>query len=79
MRKITVYTKNNCVQCMMTKKLLAQYQIEFAEVNVEEVPEALASLKEAGFQSVPVTIVDNQEPIVGFRPDLLANLAKAAI
>ncbi|MBM7617824.1 glutaredoxin-like protein NrdH [Weissella uvarum] len=79
MKKVTVYTKNNCVQCMMTKKLLGQYQVDFAEVNVEENPTALAELKEAGYQSVPVTFVEDEAPIVGFRPDLLGNLTKAAM
>ncbi|RRG17369.1 glutaredoxin-like protein NrdH [Weissella viridescens] len=79
MKKITVYTKNNCVQCMMTKKLLGQYGITFDEINVEEDESALVSLKEAGYQSVPVTFVENAEPIVGFRPDLLADLTKVVI
>ncbi|QOD86510.1 glutaredoxin-like protein NrdH [Weissella viridescens] len=79
MKKITVYTKNNCVQCMMTKKLLGQYGVTFDEINVEEDEAALASLKEAGYQSVPVTFADNAEPIVGFRPDLLSELTKATI
>ena len=74
MQNVTVYTKNNCVQCMMTKKTLAQYGVSYVEKNVEEDEAALTFLKH---QAVPVVFTNDAEPIKGFRPDLLAQLAKA--
>ena len=60
--KLTVFTKNNCIQCKMTKKFLEQHNISFDY------------LRDHGFQTVPV-IEENNEPVInGFRPDLLRRL-----
>jgi glutaredoxin-like protein NrdH len=61
----------------MTKKTLAQYGISFTEKNVSQDEEALAYLKDQGFQSVPVVMTDQMAPINGFRPDLLSKLTQA--
>jgi len=79
MNPVTIYTKNQCVQCAMTKKTLTQYGVDFVEKNVEEDPEALEFLRAQGFQAVPVLFVDGMEPVKGFRPDVLKTLAKEAM
>lgn len=76
MSTITLYTKNNCPQCLMTKKFLAQKNVEFNEINIDKEPQYIDSLKEQGFQSVPVLkTMDENTTIVGFRPDQLRTLA----
>ncbi|MBC6499433.1 NrdH-redoxin [Weissella confusa] len=60
MQNVTVYTKNNCVQCMMTKKTLAQYGVSYVEKNVEEDEAALTFLKDQGYQAVPVVFTNEQ-------------------
>ncbi|AUJ31477.1 MAG: glutaredoxin-like protein NrdH [Liquorilactobacillus nagelii] len=71
---LAIYTKNNCIQCKMTKKFLAEHQISFEEHNVSQEPKYIDYLKEKGFRSVPV-IEKNSNPIInGFRPDLLKSL-----
>ena len=62
---------------MMTKKTLSQYGVSYVEKNVEEDPAAMAFLKDQGYQAVPVVFSNTAEPIKGFRPDLLAEVAKA--
>ena len=57
---VKVYSKNNCMQCKMTKRYLTENQISFEEVNIDNEPEALGFLKDQGFQSVPVISVDNK-------------------
>lgn len=74
---VTVYTKNNCVQCKMTKKTLEQYGIDFVEKNIEEDAQSMTTLKNQGYQAVPVVFADQVEPIKGFRPDLLKQLKVA--
>ncbi|UQS82233.1 glutaredoxin-like protein NrdH [Bombilactobacillus folatiphilus] len=69
-----IYTKNGCMQCKMTKRFLTEHQIDFQEVNINQQPESLATLKQQGFQSVPIVIADGVQPIVGFRPDELKAL-----
>ena len=64
--KLDLFTKNNCVQCKMTKKFLKQHNVEFEEHNISENPEYIDYLKNKGFQAVPI--------VNGFRPDLLKKL-----
>lgn len=62
------------MQCKMTKRFLAENNINFEEVNIDNEPDALGWLKEQGFQSVPV-ITSDATTVVGFRPDQLRQLA----
>lgn len=71
---ITLFSKNNCMQCKMAKRFLADNQIAFTEINIDEQPEAIETLKAQGFQSVPV-ITSDAATVVGFRPDQLRQLA----
>lgn len=36
MGKIKVYSKNQCVKCMMTKKFLDQHNIPYVEINIDK-------------------------------------------
>jgi len=58
----------------MTKRFLAENNINFEEVNIDNEPNALDWLKEQGFQSVPV-ITSDATTVIGFRPDQLRQLA----
>lgn len=62
---LELYTKNNCIQCKMTKNFLMQHDIAFEERNVNENPEYIDYLKNKGFQSVPVLEQDNNPIIRG--------------
>ncbi|CAH0417420.1 glutaredoxin-like protein NrdH [Periweissella fabaria] len=75
MNKLTVFTKDNCIQCKMTKRFLEARGIAFEEKNVSTNPEYVDYLKAQGFQSVPVVEGANIDSIAGFRPDALQQLA----
>ena len=70
----TVYTKNNCVQCDMTKRLMDKVGIEYDTVNISENPEALDKLIQLGYRAAPVVITEN-DSWAGFNPDKIAELA----
>ena len=36
MAKITLFSKNNCMQCKMTKKFLEKEGADFEEINIDE-------------------------------------------
>ena len=72
--KTKVFSKNNCMQCKMVKRLLTESNVDFEEVNIDNDPAAMSYLKEHGFQTVPVTQSESAT-IVGFRPDQLRALA----
>ena len=75
MTKVTVYTKYGCPQCDMTKRVLTNEGIEFETINVEDNEQAFTYIKEElGLSSMPVVIVEGQEPFTGFRPDKLQEL-----
>ncbi|GAF36554.1 glutaredoxin-like protein NrdH [Lentilactobacillus farraginis] len=75
MAKITVYSKNNCMQCKMTKRYLTEHNVKFEEHNINEQPEYVDYLKNKGFYAVPVVDVDGQQAFSGFRPDELQKIA----
>ena len=70
---VTVYTKDHCSQCVMTKKWLTKRDIEFAEVDILEDPMDLAAAKELGLMAAPVVVVSfgvpgDDEAWSGFNP-----------
>ncbi|MER0122223.1 glutaredoxin-like protein NrdH [Streptococcus sp. ZJ93] len=73
---ITVYSKNDCVQCKMTKRFLDQHQVPFKEINLDEQPEFIEHVKNLGFSAAPV-IETETESFSGFQPGKLKNLVSA--
>ena len=76
---ITVISKNNCRACVDTKRYLEQEGHKYVELNIDnelnkdKTTQILDSLKEHGFQGLPVVLVDDnwETAFSGFRPDLL--------
>lgn len=80
LNEIKVYTKNNCPQCRMQKKLLSDKGIKFTEINIEETGNHVQTLLNYGFRSVPVTAVGSLDNAwSGFRPDRIKELVDQAI
>ena len=69
MNKVTVYTTIDCPQCMMTKKYMDALDIEYETIDVTDNDEAREHVKELGFTSLPVVVVENGEAWFGFRPE----------
>ncbi|MCK1207763.1 glutaredoxin-like protein NrdH [Streptococcus uberis] len=70
---ITVYSKNNCMQCKMTKKFLEQNGADYQEINIDEHPEKIDYVKSLGFTSAPVIESDNLV-FSGFQPAKLKEI-----
>lgn len=72
---ITVYTKNDCVQCTMTKRMMNDLGITFSEVNVEKNETAASMLRLHGYQGLPVVAVEGfNDSWYGFKPDRIEKL-----
>ncbi|HEW8659810.1 TPA: glutaredoxin-like protein NrdH [Streptococcus pneumoniae] len=71
---VTVYSKNNCVQCKMTKRFLDSNNVSYREINLDEQPEYVDQVKELGFSAAPV-IQTPTEVFSGFQPRKLKQLA----
>lgn len=72
---VTVYSLPNCVQCDSTKRLLTRSEVAFEEVDLSQNPEAMAMVRELGYNSAPV-VMAGEDHWSGFRPDKLATLSK---
>jgi len=75
-RIITVYTKDECVQCDRTKKWLDKHDVSYKTINMDESPADLEAVKALGFLTAPVVIVSTGDPETelmwgGFIPDNL--------
>lgn len=75
MSNITLFTRNGCPQCRMTKHYLETHNISFTEHNINQEPQYIDYLKGQGFQAVPVLEADGLQSFSGFRPDELKQLA----
>ena len=77
---VKVFSKENCIQCKMSKKLLDEIGVLYTEINISENDEALKYLKDQGVLSAPFIEVWNvkKSPISwsGFNPAKINKLKK---
>ncbi|MDR7345658.1 glutaredoxin-like protein NrdH [Pantoea alhagi] len=74
---ITIYTKNNCMQCTATKNIMDKQGLAYQLVNLDDEPAAIENLKALGYRQLPVVMADGDH-WSGFRPDKLMRLAPQA-
>lgn len=74
-KKVTIYSKDNCMQCKFTKQWLEDEGLTYTEVRADLDDKALEYVKEElGFNSLPVIVIEGEVPFHGFRPDRLEGL-----
>jgi len=71
---VTVYTKDNCVQCEATKRHLNKIDVAYETVNITNNIGALDKLIALGYRSAPVVVAGN-ESRAGYIPEKLDKLA----
>lgn len=71
--QITVFSRNNCMQCKMVKRFLKEHGVAFTEINIDEKPTARAALINAGYKTLPV-VKANEFTFTGFQPDQLRKI-----
>ncbi|MDF7627528.1 redoxin NrdH [Leuconostocaceae bacterium ESL0723] len=74
MSAVTVFTKNNCIQCKMTKNFLERQGVDFQEINIDLEPKYVDELREMGYRQTPVVLASDDQSFSGFRPDELKKL-----
>lgn len=77
MTVVRVYTKKNCVQCDMTKKLMDRLGIEYITEDATE-EDNLAVFVDLGFLAAPVVAVGDSRDDMwsGFQPDRIKEIAE---
>lgn len=88
MSKIFVLSKNNCQQCVATKRKLNELNVDFTEINMEEDTSLQPELDNLTAMAFATDVLDaKQAPVIlqrfpekdlwftGFDPDALTKLA----
>lgn len=74
----TIYTKNSCQPCRLTKMAFDRAGIQYEEINLDDNPEALQTIKELGYSSAPVVVdADSGMYWSGLRPDMIQKVIKS--
>lgn len=68
---VTVFTKPGCVQCTATYRRLNARGIEFEVRDVSVDDAAMATVRDLGYQQVPVVMTGGGEHWGGYNPDKL--------
>jgi glutaredoxin-like protein NrdH len=78
MKTITVYTQNGCQPCKATKRWLDKRGVTYTTIDVTESPADLEAIKALGYNSVPVVVVSNGDPLTDLHWSglVVANLEK---
>lgn len=71
----TVYTKPQCVQCDMTKRLMDKIGVTYDTVDIVDNPEEMQKLIEMGYRAAPVVMTSDGESWAGFQPEKINQLA----
>jgi glutaredoxin-like protein NrdH len=71
----TVYTKPQCVQCDMTKRLMDKIGVTYDTVDIVDNPEEMQKLIEMGYRAAPVVMTADGESWAGFQPEKINQLA----
>ena len=75
-QKVVLYSRNDCIQCKITKRLLDSEGIAYQEINLDESPESREYVKkELGFMAAPVIETD-MDAWSGFRPGKIKAIKK---
>lgn len=64
-KEIIVYSQTVCKWCPVVKNFINDKGFTYEERNVTENEEYMKELKAKGYESVPVTFID-EEPVIGF-------------
>ena len=77
MTVVRIYTKDRCVQCDMSKRLMKRLGIEYVEEDATDAGN-LAAFKELGFLAAPVVAVGESRDDMwsGFQPDRIKEIAE---
>lgn len=73
---MVIYTSDQCPACEATKQFLDNNKVDYAEKNINENEEYRDELIEMGYSSIPVTILENEDVILGFDLQKLQKLTK---
>lgn len=72
-REVTVYSKEQCVQCDATIRKLGQLGIRYEVVMLEQNPELVEQFRSEGLMQAPIVDVDGDK-WAGYKPDRIKGI-----
>jgi glutaredoxin-like YruB-family protein len=75
MKKVEIYSTENCHFCHLTKDWLSENKVDFVDYNVGIDTEKRAEMIEkSGQMGVPVIVIDDKDLVIGFDKKTLGKL-----
>lgn len=75
MKKVEIYSTENCHFCHLAKDYFKANNVEFADYNVGvDTAKRNEMLEISGQMGVPVIVIDRKDVIIGFNQKALADL-----
>lgn len=74
--EITVYSKNACPGCVLTKNFLESKGVPFIEKRVDVNDNHMDELVSMGYRSLPVIVTNQTDAFVGYNPSKLQALVE---
>ena len=74
-KPVSVYKKDNCIQCTMTMKEMDKLGIKYETVNMSENEAEREKVKGMGYMTAPVVFVDEGNHWGGYRLEKISPLA----
>ncbi|SHJ13410.1 Glutaredoxin [Actinomyces denticolens] len=74
----TVYTKEDCIACEMTKKQFARAGVSVDVVRLEDHPEVVERAREMGLMSAPLVATPDGRMTAGFDPQRIRDIVAAS-
>lgn len=61
---VTIYSKPGCNPCRLTKRQFDKYGLEYQDIDISQDPSAYETVKQLGYQQVPVVRVFDGDEVV---------------
>lgn len=74
-KPVVIYTKDNCMQCNLTKKEMDRLGVSYELVNMSHDEEGLELVKAMGYKQAPVVVAGDDNHWGGFIPRRIKELA----
>jgi glutaredoxin-like YruB-family protein len=75
MKKVEIYSTENCHFCHLTKDWLSENKVEFIDYNVGiDTNKRAEMIEKSGQMGVPVIIIDDKDLVIGFDKKTLSKL-----
>ncbi len=72
MKNVSIYSTPTCHFCNLAKDFFKENNISYTEYNVAtDLEKRKEMVEKTGQMGVPVIIIEGQDPIVGFREDIV--------